>query len=101
MKVGKEVRALLTVLAQASIVSMQEVPKGADRAPSRTFYLWYVNHDAVNENLIASQVCRPSEGLCRSLADAVQNIVQHFVPEKGGGGRQPSAEKHSREAGPC
>ena len=35
-------RPILTQLSSASLVSLQEVPKSADRNPSRTFYLWCV-----------------------------------------------------------
>lgn len=37
------VRPLLTLLSADSLVSIQEVPKGADRNPQRTIYLWYVD----------------------------------------------------------
>lgn len=37
----KDVRPLLAALAADSLVSTQEVPKSADRNPTRTFYLWY------------------------------------------------------------
>lgn len=40
MMAGKDVRALLTALATDSLISTQEVPKSADRNPTRTFYLW-------------------------------------------------------------
>ncbi|EKM82848.1 hypothetical protein AGABI1DRAFT_68847 [Agaricus bisporus var. burnettii JB137-S8] len=43
MMAGKDVRALLTALATDSLISTQEVPKSADRNPTRTFYLWYVD----------------------------------------------------------
>jgi DNA-directed RNA polymerase III subunit RPC3 len=39
----KEVRPLLSAMSADGLVSMQEVPKSADRNPSRTFYLWYVD----------------------------------------------------------
>lgn len=37
---SKDVRVLLAALAADSLISIQEVPKTADRAPSRTSYLW-------------------------------------------------------------
>lgn len=43
MMASKDVRPLLAALAQDSLVSTQEVPKSADRNPTRTFYLWYVD----------------------------------------------------------
>jgi DNA-directed RNA polymerase III subunit RPC3 len=43
MMASKEVRPLLSAMAADGLVSMQEVPKSADRNPSRTFYLWYID----------------------------------------------------------
>ncbi|KAH8829625.1 hypothetical protein DL96DRAFT_1598899 [Flagelloscypha sp. PMI_526] len=40
---AKDVRPLLLSMATDSLVSIQEVPKSADRNPTRTFYLWYVD----------------------------------------------------------
>ncbi|EAU88388.2 hypothetical protein CC1G_05154 [Coprinopsis cinerea okayama7 len=40
---SKDVRPLLAALSADSLVSTQEVPKSADRNPTRTFYLWYVD----------------------------------------------------------
>ena len=42
---AKDVRTVLAALAADSLVSTQEVPKTADRNPTRTFYLWCVYHD--------------------------------------------------------
>lgn len=33
-------RPLLSLLSADSLISIQEVPKGADRNPQRTIYLW-------------------------------------------------------------
>ncbi|KAI5124314.1 hypothetical protein M0805_008922 [Coniferiporia weirii] len=43
MMAATAVRPLLTSLSADSLVSIQEVPKGADRNPQRTIYLWYVD----------------------------------------------------------
>ncbi|KAF8894419.1 hypothetical protein BD779DRAFT_1609183 [Infundibulicybe gibba] len=43
MMAAKDVRPLLAALAADSLISTQEVPKTADRNPTRTFYLWYVD----------------------------------------------------------
>ncbi|KAJ2931355.1 hypothetical protein H1R20_g5712, partial [Candolleomyces eurysporus] len=40
---AKDVRPLLAALSADSLISTQEVPKSADRNPTRTFYLWYVD----------------------------------------------------------
>ncbi|KAG6897841.1 hypothetical protein C0992_010329 [Termitomyces sp. T32_za158] len=43
MMAAKDSRPLLAALAADSLISTQEVPKSADRNPTRTFYLWYVD----------------------------------------------------------
>ena len=40
MMAPKDVRPLLSAMAADSIISLQEVPKSADRNPARTFFLW-------------------------------------------------------------
>lgn len=42
MMAPKDVRPLLANLSADSLISIQEVPKSADRNPTRTFYLWWV-----------------------------------------------------------
>lgn len=37
---AKDVRPLLSAMSAESLVSLQEVPKSADRNPTRMFYLW-------------------------------------------------------------
>jgi len=39
----KDVQPLLTRLSSASLISLQEVPRGADRSAMRTIYLWYID----------------------------------------------------------
>ncbi|EPT00131.1 hypothetical protein FOMPIDRAFT_1030603 [Fomitopsis schrenkii] len=43
MMANKDVRPLLSALSANSLISLQEVPKSADRNPTRMFYLWYVD----------------------------------------------------------
>jgi DNA-directed RNA polymerase III subunit RPC3 len=40
MKAQKDIRTTLAGMNAAGLVAMQEVPKGSDRAPMRTYYLW-------------------------------------------------------------
>jgi DNA-directed RNA polymerase III subunit RPC3 len=40
MMPGKDVRPLLNAMSAEALVSLQEVPRTADRNPTRTFYLW-------------------------------------------------------------
>lgn len=39
---NKDVRPLLSALSSDFLISTQEVPRTADRNPTRTFYLWWV-----------------------------------------------------------
>lgn len=48
----KDARETISRLAAASLIEPQEVPRSADRAPSRTFYLWYVDYDKVVHALL-------------------------------------------------
>ncbi|RKP23698.1 hypothetical protein SYNPS1DRAFT_24233 [Syncephalis pseudoplumigaleata] len=41
----KDTRELLQALSLHGFAELQEVPKSADRAPARTFFLWYVPID--------------------------------------------------------
>lgn len=43
MMPAKDVRPLLSAMSGDNLVSIQEVPKSADRNPSRTIYLWCVD----------------------------------------------------------
>lgn len=43
MLAPKDVRVITASLSSASLLELQEVPKGADRLPARTFYLWHVD----------------------------------------------------------
>ncbi|KIJ60612.1 hypothetical protein HYDPIDRAFT_177323 [Hydnomerulius pinastri MD-312] len=43
MMANKDVRPLLSALSSDFLISTQEVPRSADRNPTRTFYLWHVD----------------------------------------------------------
>ncbi|KAI0807185.1 RNA polymerase III subunit RPC82-domain-containing protein [Fomes fomentarius] len=43
MMAAKDVRPLLSAMSAESLVSLQEVPKSADRNPTRMFFLWFVD----------------------------------------------------------
>lgn len=43
MLAPKDVRVITASLSSSSLLELQEVPRSADRAPSRTFYLWHVD----------------------------------------------------------
>ncbi|KAG0234636.1 RNA polymerase III subunit C82 [Actinomortierella wolfii] len=66
----KDVREKLTTLYTFGVLNMQEVPKSADRAPSRTFYLWEVLPD------------RASEALVEKLIHTMANLRQRRFVER-------------------
>lgn len=43
MMANKDARPLLSAMSADSLISLQEVPKSADRNPTRTFYLWFID----------------------------------------------------------
>lgn len=49
----KEVRELIVGLSSAGFIRQQEVPRTADRNPSRTFFLWYVSKEACYQLLLS------------------------------------------------
>jgi len=49
----KEAREVIGRLSASAFIEAQEVPRSADRAPSRTFFLWGVHYEAVIDTLIA------------------------------------------------
>lgn len=48
----KELRQNLAMLKQAGFLELQEVPREAQRQPSRTMYLWFYDPDRVRKMLI-------------------------------------------------
>jgi DNA-directed RNA polymerase III subunit RPC3 len=48
----KDTRENISKLAAASFIEPQEVPRSADRAPSRTFFLWFVDYPKVIQALL-------------------------------------------------
>ncbi|KWU41042.1 hypothetical protein RHOSPDRAFT_37429 [Rhodotorula sp. JG-1b] len=48
----KEAREVLSQLSSAGLIEPQEIPRSADRAPSRTIYLWFVDFNKVVTSLI-------------------------------------------------
>ncbi|SCV67112.1 BQ2448_5758 [Microbotryum intermedium] len=51
----KEARETIARLRAMSFIESQEVPRSADRAPARTFYLWYVDYPKVVRTLLDHQ----------------------------------------------
>lgn len=49
----KDAREVLGRLSAAGLIEPQEVPRSADRAPTRTIYLWFVDFNKVVTALVA------------------------------------------------
>jgi len=49
----KDVRELVVALSSAGFLRQQEVPRTADRNPSRTFFLWFVSREGCYQLLLA------------------------------------------------
>lgn len=43
------------------MVSVQEVPKRADRNPNTTFYLWTIKHDQVRERALPPSLLQKTQ----------------------------------------
>ncbi|KAI8577106.1 hypothetical protein K450DRAFT_253690 [Umbelopsis ramanniana AG] len=63
---AKDTREKLALLCTHGICDIQEVPKSADRAPSRTIFLWFVSLDKCYQELLID--------LYRSIANVRQRI---------------------------
>ncbi|KAG2175484.1 hypothetical protein INT43_001131 [Umbelopsis isabellina] len=61
---AKDTREQLALLCTHGICDIQEVPKSADRAPSRTIFLWFVNLDKCYKEILMD--------LYRSIANVRQ-----------------------------
>ncbi len=59
----RDVRASLASLFKIGMLELQEVPRSSDRAPSRSFFLWFHNFDR-SRALLISQM---KKGMCRCL----------------------------------
>ncbi|BGP28188.1 RNA polymerase III subunit C82 [Rhodotorula toruloides] len=71
----KETREVLGRLSSSGLIEPQEVPRSADRAPSRTLYLWFVDFNKVVTSLIAHHY--------KALAN-LQAQRQHQLEERRG-----------------
>ena len=79
---AEEVRRILYKMMEYDIAHVQEVPRGSDYAPAKTFYLWHVNLSRV---FISAE-----ENVLRSILKLKQRLVAEkekyrFVLEKRSG----------------
>lgn len=73
---NKDVRPLLSALSSDFLISTQEVPRSADRNPTRTFYLWWVTPNAMVTRILDGLVFL----LCRhvDLAKAYSALLANL-----------------------
>lgn len=67
---AKEGRALLYTLLRDGAVAVQDVPRGADRAPSRTLYTWRADAEAAVARLGASAAAAAGNAVARLVVEA-------------------------------
>lgn len=65
----KDVRLLCTKLLAASLIELQEVPKTADRAPSRTFHLFFVDFGKLCAHFLESLYQAQANVMARKAAE--------------------------------
>lgn len=68
----KDTRELLYKLLQAGYVSMQEIAKTQDHAPTRTFYLWRVDYDQSTTRLAAELYKAAANIRTRNAAELIK-----------------------------
>lgn len=69
MLAPKDVRVITAALSASSLLELQEVPRSADRAPSRTFYLWHVD------------LARAYAAMVSHLYKTMANLIQRKAAE--------------------
>ena len=62
----QDAKELLYRLYRAGFVSLQDIPRTADHAPSRTLYTWRVEIDAA-ANKLASELYKAALNVCLRL----------------------------------
>ncbi|KAH7107752.1 RNA polymerase III subunit RPC82-domain-containing protein [Auriculariales sp. MPI-PUGE-AT-0066] len=82
MKAQKDIRTTLAAMNAAGIVAMQEVPKGSDRAPMRTYYLWYVNLAKTNAVIVRDMYKTLYNVQHRKRSEGEDHIIIRSVLEK-------------------
>ena len=78
----KDVRPLLSALSADSLISVQEVPKSADRNPARTFYLWYVDLPKAYSVLLGSLYKTLYNIARRKQAEAEEPVLRAVLEKR-------------------
>jgi len=71
------VRPLLAALSSDFLISTQEVPRSADRNPTRTFYLWYLMFLRCQNRLKYSDI--QARGFAQGILNAARTPVQDNI----------------------
>ncbi|KAF8580680.1 hypothetical protein K439DRAFT_1636837 [Ramaria rubella] len=78
----KDVRPLLSSLSADSLISLQEIPKGNDRNPARTFYLWFVDLKKAYSVLLGNIHKSLYNILSRKVAEEDDPVVKSVLEKK-------------------
>ncbi len=100
MMAHKELRPLLSKLSAESLISLSEVPKGNDRNPTRTFYLWYVTIISFFQCVIEIRYVdlpRAYTAMARTLCKTLFNVLARKEGEASSPLIRGLLEKCSRE----
>ncbi|KAF9792413.1 hypothetical protein BJ322DRAFT_998384 [Thelephora terrestris] len=79
MMAPKDCRPLLFALSADNFISLQEVPRGADRNPTRTFFLWYVDLRKAYATLLRSAYKTLYNIGVRRQSEAEEPLVKAIV----------------------
>ncbi|KZT44098.1 hypothetical protein SISSUDRAFT_1085644 [Sistotremastrum suecicum HHB10207 ss-3] len=78
----KVVHPLLSAMSQDSLISLQEVPKGNDRNPNRTFYLWFVDFPHTFSVLLQNFYKTLFNIMSRKDAEAADGMVKSVLEKR-------------------
>ncbi|KAI9775081.1 MAG: RNA polymerase III subunit C82 [Geoglossum umbratile] len=73
----KETRAALTSLYESGFIQLQEVPRDANRQPSRTIYLWYFDVESCRQLVL--QDCYKAMARCLQRANAEKGKMRPLL----------------------
>ncbi|EIM82477.1 uncharacterized protein STEHIDRAFT_171381 [Stereum hirsutum FP-91666 SS1] len=82
MMAPKDCRPLLSAMSAESLISIQEVPKSADRNPTRTFYLWYVDQQKAYSVLLLNLYKTLYNISLRKLAESEEPLVKAVLAKR-------------------
>ncbi|KAK9447281.1 RNA polymerase III subunit RPC82-domain-containing protein [Limtongia smithiae] len=72
---AKDIRSHLMAMHEIGALDLQEVPRGADRAPSKTFYLWFHKPESAYALMV--------QALLRTMARCYSRIIEERTRRPG------------------